>query len=87
MPSDLQPVLTLLLVAVIANLVVMGLVLIPPMLGRRSPMNTGGRPVDAPDQIAAEFAAVAGEAPVPYEPGSVPTVKRNGPKRPSPAWP
>ena len=73
MPSDLQPVLTLLLVAVLANLVVMGLVLIPPLLGRRSPVSTGGRPVDAPDQIAAELGAVSGESPLPYEPGTVPT--------------
>jgi diguanylate cyclase (GGDEF)-like protein len=72
-PSDLQPVLTLLLVAVLANLVVMGLVLIPPMLGRRSPVTTGGRPIDAPDQMAAEYAAVSGESAVPYEPGTVPT--------------
>jgi diguanylate cyclase (GGDEF)-like protein len=71
-PSNLEPLLTLLLVAVVANLVVMGVVLIPPMLGRGSPPPTG-RPVDAPDQVAAEYAAVAGEQPVPIEPGTVPT--------------
>jgi diguanylate cyclase (GGDEF)-like protein len=70
-PANLEPVLTLLLIAVLANLVVMGVVLLPPMLGRRSPFPTG-RPVDAPDQIAAEYAAVAGEQPVPLEPGTVP---------------
>ncbi|HEX5012582.1 MAG TPA: GGDEF domain-containing protein [Candidatus Limnocylindrales bacterium] len=71
MPANLEPVLTLLLIAVLANLVVMGVVLIPPMLGRRSPLATG-RPVDAHDQMAAEYAAVAGEQPVPIEPGTVP---------------
>jgi diguanylate cyclase (GGDEF)-like protein len=71
-PSDLQPVLTLLLVAVLANLVVMGLILVPPLLGRRSPLTPTGRPVDAPDQMAAEYAAVSGETPGPYEPGTVP---------------
>ncbi|HET9345607.1 MAG TPA: GGDEF domain-containing protein [Candidatus Limnocylindrales bacterium] len=72
MPASLEPVLTLLLVAVVANLVVMGVVLIPPLLGRRSPLPLG-RPVDASDQVAAEYAAVAGESPIPLEPGSVPT--------------
>ena len=71
MPANLEPVLTLLLVAVLANLVVMGVVLIPPMLGRRSPL-ASGRPVDASDQMASEYAAVAGERPVPLEPGTVP---------------
>jgi diguanylate cyclase (GGDEF)-like protein len=69
-PSNLEPVLTLLLVAVLANLVVMGIVLIPPLIGRRSPLPLG-RPVDASDRVAAEY-AVLGEAPVPYEAGSVP---------------
>jgi diguanylate cyclase (GGDEF)-like protein len=71
-PSDLEPVLTLLLVAVLANLVVMGVVLIPPMVGRRNPLPTG-RGVDASDRVAAEYAAVAGESAVPVEMGSVPT--------------
>ena len=35
MPANLEPVLTLLLVAVLANLVVMGFVIIPPMIGIR----------------------------------------------------
>ena len=72
MPANLEPVLTLLLLAVVANLVVMGVILIPPMLGRRSLLPTG-RPVDASDQVAAEYAVVAGEQPVPLEPGTVPT--------------
>jgi diguanylate cyclase (GGDEF)-like protein len=71
-PSNLEPVLTLLLVAVLANLIVMGVVLIPPMMGRRSPLPLS-RPVDASDQVAAEYAAVAGERPAPFEPGTVPT--------------
>jgi diguanylate cyclase (GGDEF)-like protein len=70
-PSNLEPVLTLLLVAVVANLIVMGIVLIPPLIGRQSPLPIG-RPVDASDRAAAEYAIVAGEAPIPYEPGSVP---------------
>ena len=72
MPANLEPVLTLLLVAVLANLVVMGIVLVPPMLGRRSPLPTG-RPVEASDRMAAEYAAVAGEQQVQLEPGTVPT--------------
>ena len=45
-PANLEPVLTLLLVAVVANLVVMGVVIIPPMIGRRSPFQPG-RTTDA----------------------------------------
>ena len=72
MPANLQPVVTLLLVAVLANLVVMGIVLLPPLLGRRSPFVTG-RQAEAPDSVASEHAAVAGESPVEAEPGGVPT--------------
>ena len=56
----LEPVLTLLFVAVLANLVVMGAVLLPPLLGRRSPLSFG-RQIDLGDRVAAEFAVVHGE--------------------------
>ncbi len=56
----LEPVLTLLFVAVLANLVVMGAVLLPPLLGRRSPLSFG-RQIDQGDRVAAEFAVVHGE--------------------------
>jgi diguanylate cyclase (GGDEF)-like protein len=67
----LEPVLTLLLVAVIANLVVMGAVLLPPMFGRRSLLPIG-RHVDGGDRVAAEFAVVHGEAPGIIQPDGVP---------------
>jgi diguanylate cyclase (GGDEF)-like protein len=71
-PANLEPVLTLLLVAVLANLIVMGVVLIPPMLGRRSPLPTG-RIDDDRTSAAAAQSAVTGEAPSDVEPGTVPT--------------
>jgi diguanylate cyclase (GGDEF)-like protein len=71
-PANLEPVLTLLLVAVLANLIVMGVVLIPPMLGRRSPLPTG-RIDDDRTSTAAAQSAVTGEAPSDVEPGTVPT--------------
>jgi diguanylate cyclase (GGDEF)-like protein len=71
-PANLEPVVTLLLVAVVANLVVMGIVLIPPLLGRRSVLPIG-RQSDASDRVATPNASVAGESPVALEPGSVPT--------------
>ncbi|MFL5726923.1 MAG: GGDEF domain-containing protein [Chloroflexota bacterium] len=72
MPASLEPVLSLLLVAVLANLVVMGVVLIPPLIGRRSPLPIG-RPVDGSDRPAARVSVVsetsAARAP---QPGDVP---------------
>jgi diguanylate cyclase (GGDEF)-like protein len=68
-PANLEPVLTLLLVAVLANLIVMGVVLIPPMIGRRSLLPTG-RP-DPSDPVAVEHAAATGDPVVPA-PGTVP---------------
>jgi diguanylate cyclase (GGDEF)-like protein len=67
----LEPVLTLLLVAVVANLVLMGAVLLPPMFGKRSPLSPG-RQIDASDQVAAEFAVVHGEPPGVFQPDGVP---------------
>jgi diguanylate cyclase (GGDEF)-like protein len=69
-PVNLEPVLTLLLVAVLANLAVMGVVLIPPMLGRRSPLSPS-RP-ESIDVVGAEHASVLGDLPAATEPGSVP---------------
>ena len=68
----LEPVLTLLFVAVLANLVVMGGVLLPPMIGRRSPLSFG-RQIDHGDRVAAEFAVLHGEPAAVVDPDGVPT--------------
>ena len=54
---ELEPILTLLLVAVVANLAVMATVLVPPMFGKRSPL-TMGRQVDLGDHVIARFPLV-----------------------------
>src|SRR4029079_4341363 len=59
------------LVAVLANLVVMGFVIIPPMVGRRSPFQPG-RTTDPVERTAADHAAVSGDSPVETLPGTVP---------------
>ena len=61
-----EPVLIVILVAVAANLAVMGAVILPPMLGRRSPL-AAGRGIEEGEQQSAEFAAVVGEPPAPVE--------------------
>ena len=71
MPANLEPVLTLLLFAVLANLVVMGFVIIPPLIGRRSPFQPG-RTTDPVERTAADHAAVSGDSPVETLPGTVP---------------
>ena len=71
MPANLEPVLTLLLFAVLANLVVMGFVIVPPMMGRRSPFQPG-RTTDPVERTAADHAAVSGDSPVETLPGTVP---------------
>jgi diguanylate cyclase (GGDEF)-like protein len=68
----LEPVLTLLFVAVLANLVVMAAVLLPPMIGRKS-MLSFGRQTDASDRVAAEFAVVHGDPAAIVDPDGVPT--------------
>lgn len=68
----LEPVLTLLFVAVVANLVVMGAVLLPPLIGRKS-MLSFGRQIDQGDRVAAEFAVVHGEPAGVVDPDGVPT--------------
>ncbi len=68
----LEPILTLLLAAVVANLVVMAVVLVPPMFGRRSPLSVG-RQADLGDQVATEFSYAHGDPPGLVEPDGVPT--------------
>jgi diguanylate cyclase (GGDEF)-like protein len=68
----LEPVLTLLFVAVLANLVVMAAILLPPLLGRKSPLSFG-RQIDQGDRVAAEFAVVHGEPAGVVDPDGVPT--------------
>ncbi|HEY7971256.1 MAG TPA: GGDEF domain-containing protein [Candidatus Limnocylindrales bacterium] len=56
----LEPVQTLILMAVIANLAVMGGVLLPPLLGRGRPHPAGATPIDPTDPRTAEMAAAFG---------------------------
>jgi diguanylate cyclase (GGDEF)-like protein len=65
------PVLTLILFAVAANLVVMGAVIVPAMLGRRSWLPLG-RGIDTGERIGAETAVVTAETPLPLEADGVP---------------
>ena len=55
-----EPVITLIIVAVLANLAVMAVLIVPALFGRRSPLGGEDRRVDAGDRRAAEFAAVVG---------------------------
>src|SRR3954466_7219820 len=57
----LTPVLSLVAVAVIANLAVMAIIVVPPMFGRSSPLAREGDPDVTPERRAAE-AAVIGTA-------------------------
>jgi diguanylate cyclase (GGDEF)-like protein len=59
-----EPVLTLLLVAVVANLVVMAVILVPPIMGRRGPLGVMHQ-ADEIEPYVADFAAVAGDQPAP----------------------
>ena len=68
----LEPVLTLLFVAVLANLVVMGAILVPPLIGRKSLLSFG-RQIDLGDRVAAEFAVVHGEPAAVVDPEGAPT--------------
>jgi diguanylate cyclase (GGDEF)-like protein len=61
-PVDPIQAQTLILIAVVANLVVMGAVVIPPLLGRRGPLTTGSTGGDPGERKTAELAAVLGEA-------------------------
>jgi len=67
-----EPVLILIVVAVLANLAVMAVVLVPPMLGRGEAVEPVGRALDA--ARAAEVAAVTGSDPTEGElEGDVPS--------------
>ena len=64
MPVDPVQTQTLILLAVVANLAVMAAVVVPPLLGRRGPLQTGsaGGGGDAGERKTAQLAAVLGEA-------------------------
>ena len=66
-----EPVLTLILFAVVANLVVMAAIIVPPILRRRRGQAPGHAP-DLGDRVAAGLALFSGETPLPYEPDGVP---------------
>jgi diguanylate cyclase (GGDEF)-like protein len=60
-PVDPVQAQTLILLAVVANLLVMAAVVVPPLLGRRGPLQTGSGIGDAGERRTAELAAVIGE--------------------------
>jgi diguanylate cyclase (GGDEF)-like protein len=66
-----EPVLIVILVAVAANLAVMGAVILPPILGRRRGRAVN-RGIEIGDQQSAEYAAVVGEPPARVELEGVP---------------
>ena len=74
MPVDPVQAQTLILLAVVANLVVMGAVVIPPLLGRRGPLEGGSAGGDPAERKTAELAAVLGDAGQVHltDPGGVP---------------
>jgi diguanylate cyclase (GGDEF)-like protein len=65
------PVLTLILFAVAANLIVMGAIVVPPLLGRRNPLSLG-RGNETGDHLTADPSLFTGETPLPLEPDGVP---------------
>ena len=65
-----EPVLTLILIAVVANLVVMGIVVLPPRLGRRGIPGVTTAPLE-PQPF--DLTATPGTSPTPREPDGVPT--------------
>ena len=68
----ITPVLILIGLAVVANLVLMALIIVPPMLGRRSPVADAREPGVDPERRAAQAAVIGGiEGSV--EAGEVPT--------------
>ena len=66
-----EPVLTLILFAVVANLVVMGAIIVPPLLGRRSAMELG-HGMETVDGFADGFGILTVDTP-PFEPDGVPS--------------
>jgi diguanylate cyclase (GGDEF)-like protein len=55
-----EPVLTLIVIAVVVNLAVMGVILVPPLLGRDGPVSLGGASAEQ-DRRATELAAIEGD--------------------------
>ena len=66
-----EPVLTLILFAVVANLVVMGAIIVPPLLGRRSAMELG-HVTETADGFANGLGILTVDTP-PFEPDGVPS--------------
>ena len=60
MRVPITPVLILIGVAVLANLVLMALIILPPLLGRQSPVNADAEPAIDPERRAAQAAVVGG---------------------------
>jgi len=60
MTLPVEPVLFLIVVAVIANLLVMAVILLPPMFGRASPLGRESGPAGVDQRRAAEAAVVGG---------------------------
>ncbi len=73
MPVDPVQAQTLILLAVVANLLVMAAVVVPPLLGRRGPLDAASAS-EAAERRAAEVAAVVGEPgdAAATDPGAVP---------------
>jgi diguanylate cyclase (GGDEF)-like protein len=68
-----EPVQTLILLAVVANLAVMASVVLPPLLGRRGSASGSGSSVEAGDRHSLELAALVGDTDVDLgDQGSVP---------------
>jgi diguanylate cyclase (GGDEF)-like protein len=61
-PVDPVQAQTLILLAVVANLLVMAAVVLPPLLGRRGPLTNGPGIADPAERKTADLAAVLGEA-------------------------
>jgi diguanylate cyclase (GGDEF)-like protein len=66
-----EPVLTLILFAVVANLVVMGAIIVPPLFGRRSPLQLG-HGIDTADGLTGGLGILNGDT-TPFEPDGVPS--------------
>jgi diguanylate cyclase (GGDEF)-like protein len=66
-----EPVLTLILFAVVANLVVMGAIIVPPLLGRRSALELG-HGTETADGFAGGLGILNGDT-TPFEPDGVPS--------------
>jgi len=70
-PDAIEPVQTLILVALLANLIIMGGIFIPPLIGRRSPLPLG-RSAEPGERDSAMLAAVVADAAPAIDVGGVP---------------